>query len=69
METTKFYVVSLYNDTPYNDYYKTCNRLEADLMVSNAIKNNRYGMLIEYVITENADFNYKKETKNIIKEF
>ena len=70
MTTTRTqYLVSTYNDTPINDAYFTYNRLEADLLISESIKKGVYGMLIEIITTENKELDYKKEIRNIIKEF
>lgn len=69
MKETKKYLVSTYNETPYNDYYFTTNRLKADLLVSENIKNNKHGMLIEVITIKNTWNNTKKEVRNLLKEF
>ena len=70
MKTTTMYTVSTYNESPVNTIeYKGCSRLEADLKMLEAIRNNKHGVMIETVIVENNEFNYKKEESKIIKTF
>ena len=68
--TKTLYIVSTYNDTPFNDEFKTTSYLEADLKVSENIKNKKYGMLIKYTFTENKEFpQLNKTIRETIKEF
>lgn len=70
MTTTTIYTVSIYNETPINTVlFKGESIWQADLTVDQAKEENKHGVVLATVITENKEFDYKKQETKILKNF